>query len=125
MDFRGSILNAYNAVERVAAAAGADIANLSMMDVQNFAQNVGHFSADFKSQIANAADLAELQSERGIKPIEFAVCWSRIKIGRWAFFTLSDIAIRWRFLRLSISGSNKSLLIWSLPRSVTKTAKNK
>lgn len=62
LEFTGEIFNAYNAVEREARLAGADVANLSMSDVQTFAQKVGHFSNDFKSDIANSVDLAELQS---------------------------------------------------------------
>jgi iron complex outermembrane receptor protein len=65
MEFRGGIFNAYNSVERVAAAAGADVANLSMAQVQSFAQQVSHFSGDLKSQIANAADLSALQGLLG------------------------------------------------------------
>ncbi|MEO0340168.1 MAG: carboxypeptidase-like regulatory domain-containing protein, partial [Bacteroidota bacterium] len=64
-EFSGSIFNAYNAVERVAAAGGANVADLSMAEVQSFAQNVSHFSSDLKSQIASAADMAELQGLMG------------------------------------------------------------
>ncbi|MDX1477289.1 MAG: TonB-dependent receptor [Saprospiraceae bacterium] len=59
--FSGQIFNGYNAVEWVALNQGADITTLSMSDVQNFAQQVSHFSPDLKSQIAQAADLAALQ----------------------------------------------------------------
>ena len=50
----------YNSVEWIAKQAGADLSNLSMADVQNYAQNVSHFSSELKSQIANAADMATL-----------------------------------------------------------------
>lgn len=70
LEFTGGIFNAYNAVEREALAAGADVANLSMEDVQNFAQKVGHFSNDFKTDVANAADLAALQSLLGADATE-------------------------------------------------------
>lgn len=60
--FTGSIFNAYNAIEWVAQQNGADLSNLSLDQVRDFGQQVSHFSDDFKSQIANAADLAALQS---------------------------------------------------------------
>lgn len=59
--FEGQIFNGYNAVEWVANNAGADISNLSMMDIQNFAQQVSHFDATLKSDIAAAPDLMTLQ----------------------------------------------------------------
>lgn len=64
-EFDAGIFNAFNAVERAATAGGADISNLSMEQMQDFAQKVGHFSADFKSDIANAADLGTLQGLLG------------------------------------------------------------
>ncbi|MBT8221456.1 MAG: TonB-dependent receptor [Bacteroidia bacterium] len=64
-EFSGDIFNAYNAVERVAQANGADIANLLMADVQTFAQQVNHFDAALKTDIANAPDLATLQGLLG------------------------------------------------------------
>jgi len=64
-EFSGGIFNAYNAVERVARAAGADVSALSLEQVQDFSQNVGYFSTDFKDQIKNAADLAAVQDLLG------------------------------------------------------------
>lgn len=61
LEFTGGIFNAYNAVENAALGAGADISKLTEDDIRNYAQNVGHFSTDFKSDIANATDLATLQ----------------------------------------------------------------
>ncbi|AVR47277.1 TonB-dependent receptor [Christiangramia fulva] len=61
-EWEGSIFNAYNAVERVASNAGADIANLSNEQIKQFAQNVSYFDDSFKNDIANAEDRAALQS---------------------------------------------------------------
>ncbi|RMG86756.1 MAG: TonB-dependent receptor [Bacteroidetes bacterium] len=60
--FTGSIFNRYNSVEWVALQDGADISALDMQSVQNYAQQVSHFSSDLKNEIANAPDLATLQS---------------------------------------------------------------
>ncbi len=61
-EYRGNIFNRFNAVERIARSKGvSNLDNLSMSDVQNYAQGVSYFSSDLKSQIANAADLATLQ----------------------------------------------------------------
>ncbi len=61
-EFRGGIFNRFNAVERIARANGvSNLDNLSMSDVQKYAQDVSYFSGDLKSQIAGAADLAALQ----------------------------------------------------------------
>lgn len=65
LDFSGGIFNRFNAVERVAAAAGADVSALTMEQVQEFAKNVSHFSSDVQNDIANAADLAALQAILG------------------------------------------------------------
>ncbi len=59
--FTGNIFNAYNSVEWVANAAGADLSNLSMTDIQMHAQNVSHFSNDFKGLIAGAPTMDSLQ----------------------------------------------------------------
>lgn len=59
--FTGSIFNAYNAIEWVAQQNGADVANLSLDQIRDYGQQVSHFSADFRNQIANAPDLAALQ----------------------------------------------------------------
>ncbi|WP_373059227.1 TonB-dependent receptor domain-containing protein [Zunongwangia sp. H14] len=61
-EWEGTIFNAYNAVERVASNAGADIANLSNEQIQQYAQNVSYFDASLQDNIANAEDRAALQS---------------------------------------------------------------
>jgi len=70
LDFEGSIFNAYNAIENVALAAGADISKLSDEDVRSYAQNVDHFSTDFKSLIAGAPNLDSLQTLLGTNVTE-------------------------------------------------------
>ncbi|RMG25919.1 MAG: TonB-dependent receptor [Bacteroidetes bacterium] len=59
--FTGQIFNGYNAVEWVAFNQGADISNLSMQDVQNYAQQVSYFSNDLKQSISAATDMEALQ----------------------------------------------------------------
>lgn len=53
-EWEGSIFNAYNAIERVAANNGADISNLSDNQIQEFAQQVSYFDSDFQNDIASA-----------------------------------------------------------------------
>ncbi|WP_286761064.1 TonB-dependent receptor [Salegentibacter sp. UBA1130] len=53
-EWEGSIFNAYNAIERVAANNGADISNLSDSQIQEFAQQVSYFDSDFQNDIASA-----------------------------------------------------------------------
>jgi len=65
LEFTGNVFNAYNAIENVASAAGADVSKLNEDDIRNYAQNVDHFSADFKNDIANTTDLAALQGLLG------------------------------------------------------------
>jgi len=65
LEFRGDIFSAYNGIERVASAAGADIANLSLADVQNFASQVGSFSSDDLATIAGAGSLADISGVLG------------------------------------------------------------
>jgi len=59
VEWEGKIFQGYNAVERVANAAGYDLSQLllpaNMGDVQNFAQGVSYFSSSLKSQIAAVA----------------------------------------------------------------------
>ena len=97
LEFRGQIFNGYNAVERVARAAGADVSALSMEDVQRYAQNVSFFSSQLKSDINGAADLSSLQellsadftedelSARGLKRSDFnmRVGQSRLRGGKF------------------------------------------
>ncbi len=51
--FNGQIFNAYNSIERVAMDDGADLSNLSVEQIQDYAQQVDHFSGELKSGIAN------------------------------------------------------------------------
>ncbi|MCH2081064.1 MAG: TonB-dependent receptor [Saprospiraceae bacterium] len=44
-EFSGSIFNGYNAIERVAAADGADVSALSLADIQKYGEQVGYFDA--------------------------------------------------------------------------------
>ncbi|TDN85233.1 iron complex outermembrane receptor protein [Salegentibacter sp. 24] len=60
-EWEGSIFNAYNAIERVAVNNGADISNLSNSQIQEFAQQVSYFDADFQNDIATAEDRSILQ----------------------------------------------------------------
>jgi len=69
-EFTGGIFNAYNAIENVATAAGADISKLTEADVVNYAQSVDHFSTEFKDDITNAEDLSTLQGLLGMDVTE-------------------------------------------------------
>ena len=60
-EFTGGIFNGFNAVEREAAADRQDVSQLSMEDVQLYSQQVDHFSAELKNDIANAPDMETLQ----------------------------------------------------------------
>lgn len=60
-EWEGTIFNAYNAVERVAFNAGADIVNLSNDQIKQFAQGVSYFDQTLRNQITNAPDRAALQ----------------------------------------------------------------
>ncbi|MFN4764442.1 TonB-dependent receptor [Gillisia sp. Q332] len=64
-EWEGSIFNAYNGIERVAAASGADISSLTNTQIQQFAQNVAYFSSEFRDDINNAPDRAALQGLLG------------------------------------------------------------
>ncbi|MEZ4884699.1 MAG: TonB-dependent receptor [Chitinophagales bacterium] len=64
-EFSGGIFNGLNSVERIARAAGQDVSQLSMQQLQDYSQNVSYFSSDLKSQIANAPDLATVQGLLG------------------------------------------------------------
>ncbi len=59
-EFSGQIFNGYNAIERVAAADGADISNLTLGDIQGYGQQVDYFSAETKSALASLNDMSEL-----------------------------------------------------------------
>jgi iron complex outermembrane receptor protein len=59
-EFNGGIFNGYNAIERVAAADGADVSNLTLEDIQNYGQQVGHFDGELKANLAAMTDLSGL-----------------------------------------------------------------
>ncbi len=64
-EFEGGIFAAYNGIERVAAAAGADVSALSLADVQTYAPEVGYISGADLATIAAATDLSELSDILG------------------------------------------------------------
>lgn len=59
-EFTGGIFNAYNAVERIAAADGADVSNLSLEQVQQYGDQVGYFSSDTKDALKSLTDISGL-----------------------------------------------------------------
>jgi len=61
-EWEGSIFNAYNSVEWVAQHSGGDLANLSLSDIQFYAQGVTHFGFGLKNDINNASSISELQT---------------------------------------------------------------
>ncbi len=69
-EWEGSIFNAYNAIERVAANSGADISNLSDSQIQQFAQQVSYFDSDFQNDIVSAEDRSALQELLGMNVTE-------------------------------------------------------
>ena len=58
--FTGMIFHGYNAIQRVAAASGANVDDLSFAQIQFFAQGVNHFTPELQSSINNAASHDEL-----------------------------------------------------------------
>ena len=71
--FTGMIFHGYNAIQRVAAASGANVDELSFEQMQFFAQGVDHFSPELQSAIEAAtsqADLVALFSDSD-GPIDF------------------------------------------------------
>ena len=71
--YTGSIFHGYNAIERVAAAGGNNIDNLSLEQVQFFAQEVEHFSSELKSYINSASDMQSIVDVLSVdgNPIDF------------------------------------------------------
>lgn len=61
-EFTGGIFNAYNAVERIAAANGADVSKLSLAEIQQYGQQVGYFDAATKQALADLTDISDLAS---------------------------------------------------------------
>lgn len=60
-EWEGTIFNGYNAVENVAANAGADITNLTNEQIQQFAQGVSYFSTQLQGDLSAAPDRETLQ----------------------------------------------------------------
>jgi iron complex outermembrane receptor protein len=65
LEWEGSIFSAYNGIERVASAAGADVSALTLSDVQNYAGSVGYFSPGMISEINAASSLADISGVLG------------------------------------------------------------
>ena len=61
-EYSGQIFNGYNAIERVAADAGADISNLSLDQVQMYGAQVAHFDEQTVQDLMGLSDLADLSS---------------------------------------------------------------
>ena len=59
-EWEGGIFHAFNSIERVAFADGADISNLSLSQIQDYAQDVGHFSDATKLAINNANSIQDI-----------------------------------------------------------------
>lgn len=58
--FTGMIFHGYNSIQRVAANSGADLENLSLAQIQFFAQGVNHFTPELKAAINATASQDEL-----------------------------------------------------------------
>ena len=71
--FEGMIFNGYNAIQRVAANSGINLEELSLENIQFYAQGVNYFSPLLQTGISNATsqdDIVALLSENG-SPIDF------------------------------------------------------
>ena len=64
-EYTDGIFNRLNAIERIAAADGINVANLTMAQLQSYATQVGHFDATTLADIANAPDMATLATVLG------------------------------------------------------------
>ena len=64
-EYEAGIFNRLNAIERVAAADGADVANLTMAQLQSYAGQVSYFDAATQADIAGAADMGALATILG------------------------------------------------------------
>ncbi|MFD0864144.1 TonB-dependent receptor domain-containing protein [Sungkyunkwania multivorans] len=67
-EWEGSVFNAYNAIEFVAANDGFDISLLpdDIAEIQNYGAQVSHFSTQLQNDIANASTIADLQAILGV-----------------------------------------------------------
>ena len=61
-EWEGSIFNAYNSVEWVAFHSGGDLTDMSLSDIQFYAQGVTHFDFALKNDINNASSISDLQT---------------------------------------------------------------
>ena len=61
-EFSGGIFNAYNAVERVAAADGADVSALSLAQIQEYGDQVSYFDSDTKQALKDLTSIDDLGS---------------------------------------------------------------
>jgi iron complex outermembrane receptor protein len=61
-EFSGGIFNAYNAIERVAAADGADISALSLDQIQQYGGQVGYFGTETQDALKALTDIGDLAS---------------------------------------------------------------
>eukprot|EP00903_Cladosiphon_okamuranus_P000439 g437.t1 len=59
-EFTGQIFNAYNGIERVALADGADISNLTLDQIQTYAQDVSYLNGETLQELNNLTDLSGL-----------------------------------------------------------------
>jgi iron complex outermembrane receptor protein len=59
-EFTDGIFNAYNAVERIAAANGADVSALTLADIQQYGDQVGYFDGDTKQALKDLTSLDDL-----------------------------------------------------------------
>ncbi|WP_367392512.1 TonB-dependent receptor [Lewinella sp. LCG006] len=59
-EFTGQIFNAYNGVERVAAADGADISNLTLEQIQTYAQDVSYLDGETLQALNDLTDISGL-----------------------------------------------------------------
>jgi iron complex outermembrane receptor protein len=69
-EFTGGIFNGYNAVERLAAADGADVSNLNLSDIQKYGAEVGYFSSETQAALAALTDIGDLASVLNIDVTE-------------------------------------------------------
>lgn len=59
-EFSGQIFNAYNGIERVASADGADISNLTLEQIQTYAQDVSYLDGETRQALNDLTDLSGL-----------------------------------------------------------------
>lgn len=104
-EFEGGIFNRLNAIERVAAADGADVANLTMAQLQSYATQVSHFDATTQADIAGATDMGALAtvlgedatdaelSARGMERSDFNMLVGQSELREGKFFANMEIPL--------------------------------